>query len=81
MGEIGGQTGNFVNAYLRALYPAKEAARPNANHCAVAALLASGRAAFAVTTNFDECLEAAGIDDDQVVVPVDTEFVTARGAP
>jgi hypothetical protein len=75
MAEVANNTGALVPRLLAQLYPDRANSHPNANHRAVVTLLRRvDGPAFLVTTNFDECLEAAGIPEDRVEVTVDRAF-------
>ena len=75
MHEIVGQ--EVVTAALGAA----GADRPNENHARVAALLESRRCKWAITTNFDEHLEAILSDVVQVAVPTEELVVSDFNSP
>lgn len=79
--EISLHSGSFVPELLAELVPGKEQSRVNQDHRAVAALLRTGHVDLVVTTNFDECIEAATEEiDTDVLVPVAEEFKVVRNA-
>ena len=74
MGDIAVRFGSVVDAYLSGLYPDAGHAQPNANHMALAGILQLARAHLVVTTNFDECIEAAAAPPGGVTVPISGAF-------
>ena len=79
LGQVYDHTGPFVTEYLRQVVPSS--AQPNANHRAAAALaLGAGRATvdLVITTNFDECLEAASGHRFTVSVPQEGAFASPK---
>lgn len=60
VGEIFRCTRDLVTDFLAGVIPDRGRAQPNATHRAAHALMSDGFADLVITTNFDECLEAAG---------------------
>jgi hypothetical protein len=79
MGEVAGHTGGLVGDYLRRLYPSKARSQPNSNHRVIVELAQAGDCSLVVTTNFDQCIEAAGFPADRVLVPGPRGFETCPG--
>lgn len=79
LGEVASHTDRLIPDYLRRLYPSRARAVPNQNHRLVLQMLNNHQCAFAVTTNFDECLEAAGMPASRVLTPGSQAFVPSLG--
>lgn len=65
-----------IAEYIVRLY-ATPRGRHNHNHLAVARLLRAGAASVAITTNFDRCIEDAGVRATSVLTPVGGAFGAA----